>query len=128
MTIEGAIAELKNLIDVDDVPFYYKGGIQKVIETIEQMPPSNNWECYSDRLWKNAYERGKAEAEPKWIPCEERLPESWDTVVVTNRKQEVEVLRLSHTKVWCDLDDDYYADFDYVIAWMPLPDPYEGGR
>ena len=35
MTIGGAIAELQNLINADDVPFYYKGGIQKVIETIQ---------------------------------------------------------------------------------------------
>ena len=34
MTIQGAIAELQNLINANDVPFYYKGGIQKVIETI----------------------------------------------------------------------------------------------
>lgn len=34
MTIEGAIAELQNLINDDDVPFYYNGVINKVIETI----------------------------------------------------------------------------------------------
>ena len=34
MTIGGAIAELQNLLNADDVPFYYKGGIEKVIETI----------------------------------------------------------------------------------------------
>ena len=125
MTIEGAIAELKNLIDVDDVPFYYKGGIQKVIETIEQMPPSNNWECYSDRLWKNAYERGKAEAEPKWIPCEERLPDS------------IDVLVCHEDEIWIDWlgygegDIPFWYESGESIgktAWMPLPDPYEGGR
>ena len=35
MTIQGAIAELQNLLNADDVPFYYKGGIEKVIETIQ---------------------------------------------------------------------------------------------
>ena len=35
MTIQGAIAELQNLLNAEDVPFYYKGGIQKVIETIQ---------------------------------------------------------------------------------------------
>lgn len=29
MTIEGAIAELQNLINNDDVPFYYNGVIKK---------------------------------------------------------------------------------------------------
>ena len=35
MTIQGAIAELQYLLEVDDVPFYYKGSIEKVIETIQ---------------------------------------------------------------------------------------------
>lgn len=45
MTIEGAIAELQNLIKADDVPFYYNGAIQKVIETIidECKPKVGRW-------------------------------------------------------------------------------------
>ena len=35
MTIGGAIAELQNLLDAEDIPFFYKPVIQKVIETIE---------------------------------------------------------------------------------------------
>ena len=34
MTIAGAIKELQSLLEADDVPFYYKGGIEKVIETL----------------------------------------------------------------------------------------------
>ena len=35
MTVKGAIAELQNLMNQDDIPFYYKGSIKKVIETIQ---------------------------------------------------------------------------------------------
>ena len=28
-----------------------------------EAPPNDNWEGYSSRLWKSAYERGKADAE-----------------------------------------------------------------
>ena len=35
MTIQGAINELINLLNADDIPIYYKGGIKKVIETID---------------------------------------------------------------------------------------------
>ncbi len=35
MTLGGAIADLKNLMNADDIPFYYKPSIKKVIETIE---------------------------------------------------------------------------------------------
>ena len=31
MTIQGAIADLNNLLNADDIPFYYKGSIEKVI-------------------------------------------------------------------------------------------------
>ena len=34
MTIQGAINELMNLLDVDDIPIYYKPTIEKVIDTI----------------------------------------------------------------------------------------------
>ena len=55
MTIQGAIAELQNLLEVDDVPFYYKGGIEKVIETIqmeiaEQTEPQTEYEKYLDKI------------------------------------------------------------------------------
>ena len=36
MTIGGALSELNNLLKADDIPFYYKPSIKKVIETIEQ--------------------------------------------------------------------------------------------
>ena len=35
MTIQGAMNELVNLFNADDIPIYYKGVIEKVIETIE---------------------------------------------------------------------------------------------
>ena len=35
MTIQGAVNELISLLNADDIPIYYKGGIKKVIETID---------------------------------------------------------------------------------------------
>ena len=35
MTLQGAVVELQCLMNQDDIPFYYKGVIQKVIETIQ---------------------------------------------------------------------------------------------
>ena len=73
---------------------------------------------------------------PKWIPCEERLPEEGEYLVTwgdigdgvvdiayygkpTNPTREVNGL--------CFYDyNDEYGDIPYstVIAWMPLPKPY----
>lgn len=50
-------------------------GYHHVIETIRELPTADLSE-YSDKLWKTAYERGKAEAHPKkgkWVP----LTDGW---------------------------------------------------
>lgn len=35
MTIQGAICELKELIENETMPFYFKPSLEKVVETIE---------------------------------------------------------------------------------------------
>ena len=35
MTIEGAIVDLQNLIDSEEIPFWAKPSLQKVLETVE---------------------------------------------------------------------------------------------
>lgn len=34
MTIGGALSELNNLLNADDIPFYYKPAIKAIMETI----------------------------------------------------------------------------------------------
>ena len=97
------------------------------------------WELNRNEIWKVIDEQPTVEAEPRWIPCSERLPESDNEVLIT---------------VW-DAEDDYvevYKGFyqghewwtqwchgcskikgepcgeNIVIAWMPLPEPYRGGE
>lgn len=75
------------------------------LKILEDLPPSQpDLSGYSDKLWKKAYERGKAEAlaqleeayisgeteaearfhaQQRWIPCSERLPEDIRPVIVT---------------------------------------------
>ena len=100
---------------------------------------------FSSRLWKAAYERGKAEVEQRWIPVkwheiteEERekegypnewlvhldciLPEDGEEILITTKHGYVE-----KDTAYCD--DGYYLDsgcdwVDDVVAWMPLPEPY----
>lgn len=59
------------------------------------------------------------DAVPRWIPCEERLPEPTQEVLVTGINGCVYTSRIVH------------GEFEYggnVIAWMPLPLPYKGER
>lgn len=81
------------------------------------------------------------EEQPKigeWIPCSERLPEMHredmeaegeyymisNPVIVTDGQQiyiaEYEA-DMDYRYVWHSLDGE---DYDNIIAWMPLPEPY----
>lgn len=65
------------------------------------------------------------ESEPKWIPCSERLPEKECLCLVTIKKKN------GGYKVNTELYsyDNYgiggFWTFDYIVAWMPLPEPYK---
>lgn len=60
----------------------------------------------------------------EWIPCSERLPKQGQEVICQCRARIIKVLKL-------DANGDWYQDADhcymsgFVIAWMPLPKPYE---
>ena len=58
--------------------------------------------------------------EPIWIPVSERLPEDRQQVFVTRRSGTVGDIMWN---TWWHEQTDYSAD--KVIAWMPLPKPYE---
>lgn len=55
----------------------------------------------------------------EWIPCSERLPEPYESVIVTDSKGRVfENYRI---KI------GWSKGFN-IIAWQPLPNPYKGGE
>ena len=79
--------------------------------------------------------------EPQWIPCSKRMPEEKDAGILkklgTEKKSEyvlatVEVKGERMTVTACTYDGKWdwnmkYAFPDFkVIAWIPLPKPYEG--
>lgn len=108
---------------------------------------------YSDKLWKAAYERGKergkAEAQQRWIPFKtrplteeekEEHPE-WDCILDCKLPDDGQAILVSidlrgHECVQYDefySDDGSYLDSGYeigdeAVAWMPLPEPYAERR
>lgn len=72
---------------------------------------------------KQYYEWADASADGEWIPCSERLPRQGQEVICQCRASIIKVLKL-------DADGDWYQDAEhcymrgFVIAWMPLPEPY----
>ena len=64
----------------------------------------------------------------EWVLCSERLPEPWDLVLVTDRHKDVRVCQMHHDSSdgWYDECDNWMYFPDSVIAWMPLPEYYQG--
>ena len=61
----------------------------------------------------------------QWIPVEERLPEPWTLVLVTDSCKNVGVCQMSRSdKNWYDENENWIYFPDSVIAWMPLPEYY----
>lgn len=73
--------------------------------------------------WLKEYFLSDDEAD--WIPCSERLPEVKSRVLVTVRNECYYGGELT-------TDVDSYEEYGFgewdecVLAWMPLPEPYEG--
>ena len=63
-------------------------------------------------------------AEPHWIPCSEMLPKDDRSKVVTLANGNTEVGYYSNGDWWC-VGDSFRLENQTVIAWMPLPKPYE---
>ena len=59
------------------------------------------------------------DAQPHWIPCSERLPDKNGYYLTTT----------CYRQVYCDFwNEDHFDRTEAVIAWMPLPEPYEGNH
>ena len=76
-----------------------------------------------------------AQSEQQWVPCSERLPDKMGDYLVTlwdDRGTWVEIALWNETfggrwqaVLYNDVD---YSDISNVIAWLPLPEPYQGER
>lgn len=78
-----------------------------------------------------------AQPSPQWIPCSERMPEDMQFVLLTVRRLKNEYnpgpfisvgyIGWNHQHWWCAHDGDCEISKVEVIAWMPLPGPYQRG-
>ena len=59
----------------------------------------------------------------RWIPCSERLPENAMNVIAQFSDGTVTELRYAGNGIF---EGIYEYSTRVIIAWMPLPEPYEG--
>lgn len=61
----------------------------------------------------------------KWTPVTERLPRSYETVIVATSKNMVTTAFMTINQTWIYLEGkELYVEAE-VTAWMPLPEPYK---
>lgn len=85
-------------------------------------------EPYSEYIRMLIYTVPDAVQEPHWIPCKERLPELDEICLVTEKDGSIRHCYFDSA------DPVLFATFEEglyvrnVVAWMPLPAPYNGER
>lgn len=83
-----------------------------------------NW-CDKDEVSTVLNDLPSAQPEQRWIPVSEKLPEVREWVLCQCRAGIMDVLRLTEDGDW---NKNYpHAEYmsGFVIAWMPLPEPYK---
>ena len=144
MNNQEAIALLRNLEDSLDSYCELnedgKKAFHMAIESLElfgnseQLPSAQpDLSSYSDKLWRAAYERGKAEAQ-HWIPCSERQPtEDGEYITTVEDGEGMFVTTTDWRQDWKEWGFlSYYGAHDEpawrrvtnVVAWMELPEPW----
>lgn len=126
------IKELRELTGLTQARFAEKYKIKK--RTLE------NWEegtrnppPYVLELLEKVIQAESEEGGMSWIPVSERLPEEETDVLICNGHGDIELSMGSYSTEF-ENDFIWYTSgwsFGKVIAWMPLPKPYEpqeGGK
>lgn len=120
------------LIDADAFKDYIRGALEDVRHLYKD---NGVWaEEITESFCKDIDEQPTVEAEPRWIPCCERLPSENGKYIVTEKRYAVD--DRNHDGKYAviveevDWDDGKWrrAKFFEVTAWMPLPEPYGGGE
>ena len=60
-----------------------------------------------------------------WIPCSERLPDVEADVLLSLRSLDVYTGFMSNTEGHFYVDGEGYVEFENVLAWQPLPEPFK---
>ena len=93
--------------DKDTVYEYYDDGIDVAISEAATFPA--------------------ADVEPRWIPVSERLPEKQGWYLVT-RIDCGEYKFVDDSFLFLEDDGTPHWSYKHVVAWQPLPEPYEEGE
>lgn len=116
MTLYGAISNLVMMREHPMMPSMFYSSLDKIIETVSECEePETNY----------------SEIPNSWIPCSERLPEKEVDVLCCRNNKTVAIMHFNpvlttrYPKGFSVIKNDFSWRQDNVVAWMPLPEPYQ---
>ena len=116
-------------IIVGEMQTEYENGILKAVQKYDihcNKEELTKALAYDRDQYRKGYEDGKASV-PQWVPCSERLPEVGEYVLISFRGNVVEAHLRESEEYFLTHKSGMFIKTDDVVAWMPLPMPYEGG-
>ena len=114
ITIDAIPVEwIKQFVKKENIDIIHKVGVVDMVE---------KWKLHPIDI--------EISSEPQWIPVSKKLPNKNDYVIVTTKscvviEAQFEVWNSGAKEWWIDNDNSF--EFDDVVAWMPMPQPYRGG-
>lgn len=84
------------------------------------------WEEWDKRYFEAIDIAIEALKQTAWIPCEERLPEPYDDVIISAKGYVCEANLRESKEYFLTHNARLFIRTEEVDAWMPLPKPYEG--
>lgn len=103
------VSEYSPCLDSEYDDFFHRG-LERVSKLVKEIAE----EFATDKnVWNNG-----------WIPCSERLPELDGTYICTCQgiAESITLIFSTHDNSW---NDEFKSEYDDVIAWQPLPEPYK---
>lgn len=120
-TIEALSAKLAKA-NVEQSSIYYDGNlIETMVEEIENLYGKGTDLTERARNYLASMDRSEVDYVGGWIVCEDSLPDDREFVLATDGRY---VYLVEYD---ADLDAPF-GDMDGIIAWMPLPKPYNPDR
>lgn len=90
---------------------------QDAIYAIEKRMDDITCEEFAEGLSEAITEISLLPSAQQWIPCSERLPDQNGKYLVVGRQKAINILKFDGGR--------WYGKWG-VVAWMPLPDCYQG--
>ena len=96
---------------------------QELEECIAEVKHSDIPESSKKKIMNVLYEQLHKEG---WIPCSERLPDIEADVMLSLRSLDIYTGYRANTEGMFYVAGEGYVEYENVLAWQPLPEPYKG--